>query len=118
MSETYVANMPQYAHLTQLHDDRQTLFMEKVGCLIHLAMQSRPDLIFSVTQLSRRNKKATRSDMSAVDRVLRYVAGSLLTPMAYLLNCMPLLMFPTIAIQTRSRTQVSQYTTVASQLHV
>ena len=70
MSETYVTNMLQYAHLAQLPDDRQTLYMKKVGCLIHLATQARPDLIFSVTQLSRRNKKATRRDMSAVDRIL------------------------------------------------
>ena len=76
MSETYVTNMLQYAHLAQLPDDRQTLYMKKVGYLIHLAMQSRPDLIFSVTQLSRRNKKATRRDISAVDRILRYVAGT------------------------------------------
>ena len=76
MSETYVTNMPQYAHLVQLSDNHQTLYMEKVDCLIHLATQTRPELIFSVTQLSRRNKKATRRDMSAVDRVLRYVAGT------------------------------------------
>ena len=76
MSETYVTNMSQYAHLAQLPDDSQTLYMEKVGCLIHLATQARPELMFSVTQLSRRNKKATRRDMSAVDRVLRYVAGT------------------------------------------
>ena len=62
MSETYVTNMSQSAHLAQLPDDSQTLYMEKVGCLIHLATQSRPELMFSVTQLSRRNKRATRRD--------------------------------------------------------
>ena len=76
MSETYVTNMTKYAHLAQLPDDCQTLYMQKVGCLIHLATQSWPELIFSVTQLSRRNKKATRRDMYAVDRTLRYVVGT------------------------------------------
>ena len=40
-----------------------------VGCLIHLATQTQPELILSATQLSRR-------DVCAVDRVLRYVAGT------------------------------------------
>ena len=76
MSETHMTNMSKYTHLAHLPDNLQTLCMEKVGCLIHLATQSRPELIFSVTPLSRRNKKATRRDMSAVDRALRYVTGT------------------------------------------
>ena len=44
--------------------------------------------------------------------------AKLTVPMAYLPNCMPRLMSPTIAMQTRSRTQAYQYTTAASQLHL
>ena len=57
MSETNLTNMSNYVHLAQLPDLSQTLYMEKVGCLIHLAThQTRPELIFSVTQLSHRRR--------------------------------------------------------------
>ena len=69
MAETYLTNMSQYAN-TPLHDTLQTQFMSKVGKLIHLATQTRPDILYATTQLSRRNKKASRRDMLAVDRVL------------------------------------------------
>ena len=108
--------MPKYAHLAQLPDDCQTLYMQKVGCRIHLATQSRPELMFSVTQLSRRNKK--QHDVTCMQLIELYdmllvhlLRVRFTVPMAYLLNCTPLLMFPTIAMQTRSLTLVSQYTT-------
>jgi hypothetical protein len=66
MAETYLTNMSQYAN-TLLHDTLQTQFMSKVGKLTHLAT---PDT-------ARRNKKASRRDMLAVDRVLRYMAGTI-----------------------------------------
>ena len=79
-------------------------------------MQTRPDLIFSVTQLSRRN---TRHDMSAVDRVLRYVAGTATLGQTYCTYGLSPNLYATVdAMQTRSRTQVYQYTTAVSQLHL
>ena len=72
MSETYLTNMDNYTN-TPLHDTLQTLFMRKVGKLIHLATQTRPDILYAMTQLLRRNKKASRRDMLAVDRVLHYI---------------------------------------------
>ena len=43
MPETYLTNMSNYVHLVQLPDLSQSLNMEKVGCLIHLVTQTRPD---------------------------------------------------------------------------
>jgi hypothetical protein len=56
--------------------DLQTLFQEKVGNILYLASQSRPDLLYSTTQLSRRSNKATSRDMAAVDRLLRFIAST------------------------------------------
>ena len=75
MSKTYLTNMDNYTN-TPLYDTLQTLFMSKVGKLIHLATQTRPNILYATTQLSRRNKKVSRRDMLAVDRVLRYIAGT------------------------------------------
>ena len=98
MSETHISNMSKYTHLAQLPDFDQTLYMEKVGCLIHLATQTRPDLILSVTQLSRSNKKATRRDMSAANRVLRYVAGTATLGQTYCTYGLPPELYATVAV--------------------
>jgi hypothetical protein len=50
--------------------DVQTLFQEKIGNILYLASQSRPDLIYATTQLLRRSNKATIKDMAAADRLL------------------------------------------------
>ena len=112
MSETYVTNMPNYAHLAQLPDDHQTLYMEKVGCLVHLATQSRPDLIFSVTQSSRRNKKATQCDMSAVDQVLRYVAGTLTVGQTYCTYGLPPELYATVDVSYNCHADLKSHTGV------
>ena len=53
-----------------------TIFQSKVGGLIYLAKQTRPDILFPTTSLSRRCKKPTERDMLAVDHILRYIAGT------------------------------------------
>ena len=88
MSETYLTNMGDYPNIP-LHDTKQTLYMSKVGKLIHLATQTRPDILYATTQLSRRNKKASRRDMLAVDRVLRYVAGTIEEGQIYCCHNLP-----------------------------
>ena len=98
MSDTYLTNMSNYAHSAQLPDLSQTLCMEKMGCFIHLATQTRPDLIFSVIQLSRRNKKATWRDMFAVDRVLRYVAGTVTVCQTYCSYSLPPELYTTVDV--------------------
>ena len=113
MSETYVTNMPKYAHLAQLPDDCQTLYMQKVGCLIHLATQSRPELIFSVTQLSRRNKKATRRDMYAVDRTLRYVAGTPTAGQTYCTYGLPPELYATVDVSYNCHADSKSHTGVS-----
>ena len=43
---------------------------------MYLASHTRPDLLYSTTQLSRRSNKATSKDMAAADRHLRYIAST------------------------------------------
>jgi hypothetical protein len=57
-----------------LPDHLQKVYQQKVGCLMYLMTQTRLDLHFSVSQLSRRSSIATNKDMIACDRVLQYVA--------------------------------------------
>ena len=113
MSETYVTNMSQSAHLVQLPDDSQTLYMEKVGCLIHLTTQTRPELMFSVTQLSRRNKRATRRDMSAVDRVLQYAAGAPTVGQTYCTYGLPPELYATVDVSYNCHADSKSHTGVS-----
>eukprot|EP01035_Chromulina_nebulosa_P025306 gene25306-33026_t len=52
------------------------LFQSKVGTLLYLANQTRPDILFAVNMMSRQTKQPTKHDMLAVDRILQYVAGT------------------------------------------
>ena len=74
MQEDYLTSMPDLDTKALLLPPFQTLFQEKVGSILYLASQSRPDLLYSVTQLSRRSNKATSRDMKAADRLLAYIA--------------------------------------------
>ena len=65
------------SELPSLPPPLQTRFQEKVGNILYLASHSRPDLIYSITQLSRRSNKTTTKDMAAVDKLLRYIASTL-----------------------------------------
>ena len=66
MSEDYLIGMS-----LQIEGMLLTLFQDKVGSILYLALQTRPNLMYSVTPLSRRSNKATTRDISAVDRLLR-----------------------------------------------
>ena len=59
-----------------LPEHLQKVFQQKVGCLMYLMTQTRIDLHFSVTQLSRRASRATTKDMITCDRILKYVAST------------------------------------------
>ena len=75
MRTDYLSSQP--LDLSPLVDEpSQTLFQQKVGCLMYLMSQTRPDLHYPVTQLSRRPFKATSRDIQSVDRVLAYVAAT------------------------------------------
>jgi hypothetical protein len=113
MSETHISNMSKYSHLALLPDSDQTLYMAKVGCLIHLATQSRPELILSVTQLSRNNKKATRRDMSAVDRTLRYVAGTPTVGQTYCTYGLPPELYATVDVSYNCHADSKSHTGVS-----
>jgi hypothetical protein len=73
MREDYLTSLPDHVDDPILILDQQTLFQEKVGSLLYLASQTRLDLLYSITQLSRRSNKCNTRDMKAVDRLLNYV---------------------------------------------
>jgi len=73
MREDFLTSLSDNCAEPKLEDSLQTLFQEKVGSILYLASQTRLDLLYAVTQLSRRSKKCTIRDMKAVDRLLNYV---------------------------------------------
>ena len=76
MSEDFLTSLKSDSDLSLLPLPLQTLFQEKVANILYLASQSRPDLVYSTTQLSRHSNEATSKDMAAVDRLLRYIAST------------------------------------------
>jgi hypothetical protein len=52
-------------------------FMSRVGGLNYLAVQTRPDILFAVTSMSRRTHSATLQDVEDVDRIFACLAGTL-----------------------------------------
>ena len=75
MAEDFLTSLKTSSDLPLLSPVLQTLFQEKVGNILHLASHTRPDLLYSTTQLSRRSNKATTKDMAAADPLLRYIAS-------------------------------------------
>mmetsp|Transcript_8391 Transcript_8391/g.8562 ORF Transcript_8391/g.8562 Transcript_8391/m.8562 type:complete len:430 (-) Transcript_8391:3519-4808(-) len=59
-----------------LDKKKHQLYQSKVGTLLYLAHQTRPDILFACNHLSRYTKQPTEFDMTCVDRVLDYVAGT------------------------------------------
>ena len=59
------------------------LFQSKVGTLLFLANQTRPDILYAVNTLSRYTRSPTVQDMAAADRVLQYVAGTVSLALRY-----------------------------------
>jgi hypothetical protein len=73
MSAQFLPLIDQFSADAVLSDNLINLFQQMVGCLQHLVSQTRPDLKFSVNQLSRRAKSPTSRDYKAVRRLLFYV---------------------------------------------
>jgi hypothetical protein len=74
MSEAYLRDMHLHDTDPVLDDKQITLFQEMVGCLQHLTDQSRPDLRYSINQLSKRTKSPTARDLKAARRVFTYLS--------------------------------------------
>jgi hypothetical protein len=51
----------------------QHLYMQKVGAINYLAMNTRPDLAFSIGWAARKLKNPTEFDMNQVNRILSYI---------------------------------------------
>jgi len=51
-------------------------YQARVGSLIYLASQSRPDILFAVTQAARQTSAPTIGDYTAVLRIFLYLAGT------------------------------------------
>jgi hypothetical protein len=62
--------------LTLLPVKLHELFMKKVGSLLYLAMDSRPDILHAVTSLSRFCQAPSAVHMKAADHVLSYVSST------------------------------------------
>ena len=62
MSDDFLTSMPTHSNDELLSPSHQKLFQEKVGSILYLASQSRPDLLYATTQLSRRSNKCTARD--------------------------------------------------------
>ena len=53
-----------------------TEYMSKVGSLMYLAVHTRPDIAFAIGQCARHMQHPTIADMTAVDRIISYIAGT------------------------------------------
>ena len=51
-------------------------YKEAIGCLMFLAMVSRPDISYSVGVLSRYSDKPTQAHWNCVKRVIKYLKGT------------------------------------------
>ena len=76
MAEDFLTSSKTASDLPILSLPLQTLFQEKIGNSLYMASHTRPDLLYATTQLSRRSNKANSKDMSAADRLLRYIAST------------------------------------------
>lgn len=81
MDECKIANTPMGKNVKLNKDDvaekiDETLYRSLVGCLMYLTA-TRPDILYSVSLLSRFTNCATETHFSTAKRVLRYVKGTL-----------------------------------------
>jgi len=53
-----------------------TDYQSRVGTLLYLAIQSRPDILYAISILSSHTKAPTRDHLTAINRVLAYVVGT------------------------------------------
>jgi len=73
MSTQFLPLLDQFSADAVLSDILVNLFQQMLGCLQHLVSQTRPDLKFSLNQLSRRSKYHTSCNYEAIRRLLFYV---------------------------------------------
>ena len=55
---------------------RQTMFRQMVGCMMFLAVTTRPDICYAVKELSRHLVHPDQRHVKAAQRVLRYLSGT------------------------------------------
>ena len=58
-------------------------YQARVGSLIYLASQTRPDILFAVTQAARKTSAPTVGDSNAVQRIFLYLAGTRLLGLCF-----------------------------------
>ena len=76
MSEDYLTGMNLHTDDILITPSFQTLFQEMVGSILYKASQTRPDPLYSTTQLSRRRNKTAARNMATIDRLLHYIAST------------------------------------------
>ena len=62
--------------ITLLDKDGITDYQSRVGSLLYLAIMTRPDILYAVSMASCKCKSPTSKDLSAVNRILYYIAGT------------------------------------------
>ena len=73
MSDRYLQYMSLFMSDPVLPSDHIKLYQEAVGCLQYLLDRTRPDLNYSVYQLSCCSQAPTRCDFRAVRRVFLFI---------------------------------------------
>lgn len=58
------------------NEELRTRYLSIVGSIMHASTQTRPDIAYAVSQLSRYYLNPTEQHMQAAKRVLRYLAGT------------------------------------------
>jgi len=54
----------------------KTTYMQAVGCLLYLAMETRPDIMFATSKASRKNQNPTFEDWMNLIKIFRYLKGT------------------------------------------
>jgi hypothetical protein len=78
ITEVFDQRSPQHRDLLRqpLSPSDTSLYRSKIGSLLYLATQTRPDILFAVTTLARKTQDPCTADMLAADRALLFVVGS------------------------------------------
>jgi len=54
----------------------QKLYIKAIGCLLYLAIRTRPNIMFATSKASRKNQNPTYEDWFNVLKIFRYLNGT------------------------------------------
>ena len=65
------------ANMEEVQQMKNIPYREAIGCLLWLAMGTRPDIAYAVSQVARYNDDPGPLHWAAVQRIFRYLAGTI-----------------------------------------